>query len=88
MSLIVAREMFGKEQLTVQKTITLVLEGLIQLIRSTIFGLISNKCVNGTSVTCKTDTEIEDYVRKTSILFGSGQSYFDFDDYNMPIKQV
>ena len=46
------------------------------------------KCVNGTSVICKTGAKIEEYTKKASLLFGSGKNYFDFDDYDTPIKQV
>ncbi|CAI2360297.1 unnamed protein product [Moneuplotes crassus] len=46
-----------------------------------------SKCVNGTSsVVCKTPAEIEQKLKTTELLMGFTSKYFDFNDYENPIK--
>ncbi|CAI2361308.1 unnamed protein product [Moneuplotes crassus] len=46
-----------------------------------------SKCVNGTSsVVCKTPAEIEQKLKTAEFLIGFTSRYFDFNDYENPIK--
>ncbi|CAI2361436.1 unnamed protein product [Moneuplotes crassus] len=44
------------------------------------------KCVNGTSVVCKSTAEINQKAENLSMFIITGPKYFDFDDYDNPIK--
>ncbi|CAI2361969.1 unnamed protein product [Moneuplotes crassus] len=45
------------------------------------------KCVNGTSVICKSKSEIEGMAKSMTASLIFGAKYFDFDDYKEPIKK-
>ncbi|CAI2386876.1 unnamed protein product [Moneuplotes crassus] len=46
------------------------------------------RCVNGTSVVCKTPAEINQKIKNSEFLMGVASHYFDFDDYDKPIKST
>ncbi|CAI2363146.1 unnamed protein product [Moneuplotes crassus] len=50
--------------------------------------VIIKKCVNGTSVVCKPNTEIEAKLKDLRANFMISSKYFDFEDYDNPIKRV
>ncbi|CAI2362675.1 unnamed protein product [Moneuplotes crassus] len=46
------------------------------------------KCINGTSIICKPDSEIEAKARNIDVTIIVSSKYLDFDDYDTPIKQI
>ncbi|CAI2363423.1 unnamed protein product [Moneuplotes crassus] len=51
--------------------------------------IVVKKCVNGTStIVCKPNSEIEAKARDIDVTVIVSSKYFDFDDYDTPIKQI
>ncbi|CAI2359249.1 unnamed protein product [Moneuplotes crassus] len=46
------------------------------------------RCVNGTSVVCKSPAQIKNKIQNSSFIVAFISQYFDFEDYNNPSKTV
>ena len=47
-----------------------------------------NRCTNGSSIVCKSDAEIDTFIRNKFFNLGLSNFYFDGDDYDDPIKPI